>query len=110
MKEIYKETFIYKICSILEINIKELALIMNKTHKIIEFWRKNDDNIPAKELEYMKLLIKNKQLENEIFRLQKHKVILNTIIKADLDGEIYIDTPVKGLKKLTSYKIIIEEL
>ena len=39
MKELYKNTFIYKVCEELGINIKDLAFKMNKTHKCLEKWR-----------------------------------------------------------------------
>ena len=36
MKDIYKDTFIYKVCDVLKIDLKELAFKMNKHNKTIE--------------------------------------------------------------------------
>lgn len=43
MKEIYKDTFIYKVCEELEITMKDLSFKMNRTLKCIESWRKDDN-------------------------------------------------------------------
>ena len=53
MKEIYKDTFIYKVCEDLNINIKDLAFKMNKTLKCIENWRKDENQIPPREKEFI---------------------------------------------------------
>ncbi len=110
MKDEYKNTLIYKVCKELDIDIKELAFSMNKTHKTIENWRKDENSIPSIEKRYLKLLVRGKQLEEEIIRLQKHKIILRDTIKSDLKGNCEYIIKATGLKKLVSYKIVLEEI
>lgn len=110
MNEIYKDTFIYKVCEELELTIKELALVMGKTLKCIENWRKDGESIPAKEKQYMKLLMKNKRLEEELIKSQKHRVISNKDFKPNLNGDLTINEVIKGLKKLVPYRLILEEI
>jgi hypothetical protein len=109
MRDIYKDTFIYWVCKSLDINMKELAFIMNKGIKQIELWRKDDDNIPAEKTKYMRLLVENKRLQDEIIKSQKHKVVLDNIYKSDIDGECKIEINIIGLKKLVNYRLIFEE-
>ncbi len=110
MKDIYKGTFIYEVCKELEIDLKELAFILSKGLKQIENYRNDDSNIPAREKQYMKLLIKNKKLEEEVVRLQKHRVIINKSFKPDLDGILEIEEKIVELKKLVPYRIVLEEI
>lgn len=110
MNEIYKDTFIYKTCKELNIDIKELAFIMNRTLKCIENWRKDDKSIPAREKVFMNLMVKNNKLEEEVVRLQKHRVIVDKSFKPDLDGILYINENIKELKKLVPYRIVLEEI
>ncbi|UTJ05417.1 hypothetical protein [Arcobacter roscoffensis] len=112
MKDIYKDTFIFKVCNELGIDIKELALILNKTNKCIENWRKDESNIPAREKQYLKLLLENNSLKNEIRRMEKHKVLLSENIDSNEFGASKIDIAVKNgvLKRLCKYKIILEEV
>lgn len=112
MKEIYKNTFIYKVCEELGINIKDLAFKMNKTLKCLENWRKDESQIPSREKEFINLLLQNKRLINEIRSFEKHKVILNMPITSDeFGGAIFSQGLTNGtLKRLKDYKIILEEI
>lgn len=112
MKEIYKDTFIYKVCEELEINLKDLAFKLNKHSKTIETYRKDEALIPAMEKDYMKMLLKNKKLEDEIKSLEKHKVVLNMLITSDeFGGAIFSQGLCRGtLKRLKDYRIILEEI
>lgn len=112
MKEIYKDTFIYKVCEELNINVKELAYKMNKTHKCIENWRKDEESIPAREKDYILLLIQNEKLKNEIRSFEKHKVILEMPVNSDEFGSARFNRIIENgkLKRLKEYRIILEEL
>lgn len=112
MKDIYKDTFIYKVCDELDITLKDLAFEMNKTHKTIENWRKDELSIPAFDKRYMIMLLKNKKLESVIKSMEKHKVYMNIPIYSTEFGGAVISVGVKDgvLKRLTNYRIILEEL
>ena len=112
MKEIYKDTFIYKVCEDLNINIKDLAFKMNKTLKCIENWRKDENQIPPREKEFINLLLQNERLKNEIKSFEKHKVVLNMPITSDeFGGAIFSQGLRNGsLKRLRDYRIILEEI
>ena len=112
VKEEYKNSFIYKVCTTLNIGLKELAFKMNKTHKCMENWRKDDSCIPALDKEFMKLLMQNQALRNEIIQFEKHKVILNELIESDEFGSSKLNfNLVNGtLKRLRKYRIILEEM
>ena len=112
VKEEYKNSFIYKVCTTLNIDLKELAFKMNKTHKCMENWRKDDSCIPALDKEFMKLLMQNQALKNEIIQFEKHKVILNELIESDEFGSSKLNfNLVNGtLKRLRKYRIILEEM
>lgn len=112
MREEYKDTFIYKVCATLNIDLKELAFKMNKTHKCMENWRKDDSCIPSLDREFMKLLMQNQALRNEIIQFEKHKVILNELIESDEFGSSKLNCRlINGtLKRLRKYRIILEEM
>lgn len=110
MKEIYKNTFIFKVCEQLEINTKDLAFKMNKTLKTIQNWTKDENSIPSIDKEYMKLLIENKQLENEIKKYHKHKVEADKYFESDIYGHCKISYITQKLKPKTTYKMILEEV
>ena len=112
MKEIYKDTFIYKVCETLGINLKELAFKMNKHYKTMENWRKDESSIPQLDKEYLKLLMQNESLKKELKSLEKHKVILNELIESDEFGSSKLNYRlVNGtLKRLRKYRIILEEI
>jgi hypothetical protein len=112
MKEIYKDTFIYKVCEELNINIKDLAYKMNKTLKCIENWRKDESQIPAREKEFINLLLQNEKLKNEIRTFEKHKVILEMPVNSDEFGSGRFNRimPNGTLKRLKEYRIILEEI
>lgn len=112
MREEYKDTFIYKVCATLNIDLKELAFKMNKTHKCMENWRKDDSCIPALDKEFMKLLMQNQALKNEIIQFEKHKVILNELIESDEFGSSKLNFRLANgtLKRLRKYRIILEEM
>ena len=110
MKEIYKDTFIYKVCSVLEIDLKELAFKMNKHSKTIENYRKDENNIPQLDKEYMKLLMENKQLENEIKKYHKHRLIIERFFESDIYGHCMVNYITQNLKPKTKYKMILEEV
>ena len=111
MKEIYKDTFIYKVCEDLEITMKDLSFKMNRTLKCIENWRKDGSQIPSREKEYMNMLVETKKLKDIIISMEKHKVTLNDgILSDEFGGAIINFNIVKGtLKRLKKYKIILEE-
>lgn len=109
MKDIYKDTFIYKVCDVLKIDLKELAFKMNKHNKTIENWRKDESCIPQLDKEYMKLLMENKQLENEIKKYHKHKVVANEYFESDIYGHCKISYITQKLKPKTTYIMILEE-
>lgn len=111
MKEIYKNTFIYKVCEDLNIDIKELSFIMNKTLKCIENWRKDENFIPPREKQYMKLLIKNKKLQNELKSLDCHKVEAGKV-SSDEFGSTTVDIHIENgtLKRLCEYRVILKEI
>lgn len=110
MKDIYKDTFIYKVCDVLKIDLKELAFKMNKHNKTIKNWRKDESCIPQLDKEYMKLLMENKQLENEIKKYYKHKLEVDRFIESDIFGNYKLTLAVKQLKPKTLYRIILEEV
>ena len=110
MKDIYKDTFIYKLCDTLKIDLKELAFKMNKHPKTIENWRKDGNSIPQLDKEYMKLLMKNKQLENEIKKYHKHKLEIDRFIESDIFGKYRLNLAIQQLKPRTMYRIILEEV
>ena len=110
MKEIYKNTFIFKVCEQLEINTKDLAFKMNKTLKTIQNWTKDENSIPSIDKEYMKLLIENKQLENEIKKYHKHKLEIDRFIESDIFGKYRLNLAIQQLKPKTMYRIILEEV
>ena len=112
MKDIYKGTFIYKVCEELNINIKDLAFKMNKTHKCIENWRKDENSIPPREKEYINLLLQNEKLKNEIRSFEKHKLILEMPVNSDEFGSTRFNRIVENgmLKRLKEYRIILEEI
>ena len=112
MKEIYKDTFIYKVCEDLNINIKDLSFKMNKTLKCIENWRKDENQIPPREKEFINLLLQNERLKNEIKGLEKHKVVLNMPITSDEFGGVVFSQGLRNgsLKRLRDYRIILEEI
>ena len=83
MKEIYKDTFVYKVCEDLEITMKDLSFKMNKTLKCIENWRKYKFH---QEKEYM--LVKQKRI---LISMEKHKVTLNDGILSDEFGGAIIN-------------------
>ena len=109
MKIQYKNTFIYKVCKTLNIDMKELAFMLSKGLKQIENYRKDEENIPPREKQYMRLLMENKELQNKIIKLQKHTVVTNHVIKGELNGITKITIEVKGLKSLIDYIVILEE-
>lgn len=110
MKDIYKDTFIYKLCDTLKIDLKELAFKMNKHNKTIENWRKDENSIPQLDKEYMKLLMENKQLENEIKKYHKHKLEIDRFIESDIFGKYRLNLAIQQLKPKTMYRIILEEV
>lgn len=112
MKEIYKNTLIYKVCNELNINLKDLAFKMNKTLKCIENWRKDESQIPPREKEFINLLLQNEMLKNEIRSFEKHKVFLNNNISSNEFGSASINFNIGNgtLKRLKDYKIILEEI
>lgn len=110
MKEIYKNTFIFKVCEQLEINPKDLAFKMNKTLKTIQNWTKDENSIPSIDKEYMKLLIENKKLEKEIKRHYKHKLEVNKFFESDIYGHCKINYITQNLKPKTTYRMILEEV
>ena len=110
VKDIYKDSFICKVCEQLEVNTKDLAFKMNKTLKTIQNWTKDENSIPSIDKEYMKLLIENKQLENEIKKYHKHKLEINRFFESDVYGNCIVDIGAKGLKPKTTYKMILEEV
>ena len=112
MKEIYKDTFIYKVCEELGVTIKDLSFKMNKTLKCIENWRKNESQIPPREKEYINMLIEAKRLKDIIISMEKHKVTLNDEILSDEFGGATINFNIaRGtMKRLRRYKIVLEEI
>lgn len=112
MKEIYKDTFIYKVCDILKIDLKELAFKMNKHYKTMENWRKDESSIPQLDKEYLKLLMQNELLKKELKSLEKHKVYMNMPVSSTEFGGAIISIGVKDgvLKRLTDYRVILEEI
>lgn len=112
MKEIYKNTFIYKVCEELNINIKDLAFKMNKTLKTIQNWTKDENSIPLMEKEFINLLLQNEKLKNEIRTFEKHKVILEMPVNSDEFGSARFNRtmPNGTLKRLKDYRIILEEI
>ena len=79
MKEIYKDTFVYKVCEDLEITMKDLAFKMKKTLKCIENWRKDESQIPSREKEYINMLTEAK-VSNKV-DLEKYDIL---ILKEDI--------------------------
>lgn len=112
MKELYKDTYIYMACKELNINLKDLAYKMNKTLKCIENWRKDESAIPAREKEYINLLIQNEKLKNEIRSFEKHKVTLFYNVESNEFGSCELNFRLDDgiLKRLKQYKIILEEV
>ena len=112
MKEIYKNTFIYKVCEELNINLKDLAYKMNKTLKCIENWRKDESQIPPREKEFLNLLLQNEKLKNEIRSFEKHKVALEMPVNSDEFGSCRFNRTIENgtLKRLKEYRIILEEI
>lgn len=112
MREVYSDTFIYKVCDQLNINLKDLAYKMNKTLKCIESWRKDENKIPPREKEFMNLLLQEKRLINEIMRLEKHKVVLEMPVNSDEFGSARFNRVIQNgtLKRLKEYRIILEEI
>ena len=78
----------------------------------MENWRKDDSSIPALDKEFMKLLMQNQALKNEIIQFEKHKVILNELIESDEFGSSKLNYRLVNdtLKRLRKYRIILEEI
>jgi hypothetical protein len=85
---------------------------MNKTLKCIENWRKDESQIPAREKEFINLLLQNEKLKNEIRTFEKHKVILEMPVNSDEFGSGRFNRimPNGTLKRLKEYRIILEEI
>lgn len=112
MKEIYKDTFIYKVCTELDINIKDLAFKTNKTVRCIDNWRKDENQIPPREKEFLNLLLQNEKLKNKIRSFEKHKVVLQMPVNSDESGSARFNRAIEygTLKRLKEYRIILEEI
>ena len=112
MKEVYKDTYIYKVCKELEMSLKDFAYKMNRTHKCIENWKKDENSIPAREKDYISMLIQNKKLKDELRSLEKHKFLYNSFVESDEFGSIKLNITLQNgsLKRLKEYKVIFEEV
>lgn len=91
-----KNTYINKLCRILQISKKDLALLLDKTLKTIDNWSNNENQIPNIYKINMNLMLENKKvvMENKHIRESVSKYIIQTITEENvklLDVKILLD-------------------